>query len=148
MRFAKIVNARPEELPEDMLVVFHRIPCVDKVFVLAAVDNAVGIQLVVGVVTVLGVVVSRNVERAGVFGGVRHHNARQSCRNRTRKVVFLHCGGQAFGYVAQAFRLGCVLFVSSVHRLRKVSLTHAVEYGVGVRVVGIVHLVAYAPGKD
>ena len=58
-----------------------------------------------------------------------------------------HHGCQPLCYAADALGVGLFGLIAPVHRLREAALA-AVEDGVGVGVVGIVHLVAYAPHED
>src|SRR5690606_13886171 len=59
---AEVVDACPQKLAENMLVITHGLPCGQVVAVFAAIDDAVGIALVVFVVPAFGIVVAGNIK--------------------------------------------------------------------------------------
>ena len=97
------------------------------------------------VVAVLRVVVAHHIHRLWVGGLVGHDHACQRSGHRTARVHLAYAGCQPFGYLADAQGVGCVRVVAAEHGLVDGG---AVQHRVGVRVVGVVHLVADAPEED
>ena len=136
----QIVDACPKELPEDVLFFAHGLPCCQVVTVLRAVDDALRVLRVVLVVAALGIVVAYHVDRLRISRLVRHHDARQGARRWARRVDAFHHLDQALGYVAYALGMRLLRLVSAIHGLRETAV--AIEHGVRIGVIGIVHLVA------
>ena len=144
---AQIVDARPEELPEDVFVVRHRLPRGQVVAVFRTVDDTLGVGLMIRGVAALGVVVAHHVHGGGIGRGVGHHDAGQRTRCGTRGVDVLNNLGQTLRDEADALGVGLLGLVAAVSRLGEL-LPVAVEHGVRIGIVGIVHLVADAPHED
>ena len=72
---AQVVDACPEELSEDVFIVAHGLPCGEVVTVLAAVDDAPGIALVVFLIAALGLVVAHDIYGLGIGGLVAHDDS-------------------------------------------------------------------------
>ena len=145
--FAQEVDAGPDELAEDVVVVADVFPGGVAGAVLGAVDDAVGIGLVVPRVAVLGIVVADHVDGFGISGLVGHHHAGQGARRRTGAVHGVDLGGQAPRDLADAHRVRRIRHIAAGEGLVELELA-LVQDRVRIRVVGVVYLVADAPQED
>ena len=139
---AEVVDAGPEELAEDVGVVAHGFPGGEVVAVLAAVDDAAGVALVVFGVAALGVVVADDVHGFGVGCLVAHDDSCQGSGDGARGVDVAHDLGESLGDDAYALGIGLLRLIAAIHGLGDAA---TVEHGMRVGVVGIVNLVADAP---
>ena len=98
----------------------------------------------VSYVAALGIVVTNDVNRLGVGCLVGHHYAGQRSCNRAGGIHGADVSGKPFGNLAYAHCTGGIGLVASGNGLADGGAV-TVKDGVGVRVVRIVDLVAYAP---
>ena len=148
--FAEIVDAGPQELAGNVGVVDHRAPLGIAVAVLAADDRLARELVVVGRVEVFLVVVADEVERLEKAGVAREFGEGGAHRHRPCRILGLDDGGEAPRDRREAPRVGTVRVVGALlGRLVGVVIAgHRLEHGAGVGIVGIVDLVADAPGDD
>ncbi len=136
IRFAQIIRAGPQKLPGDEIIGLHREPGAVLLAVLAAVDDALRIFLVVVGVASFLVVIAVGIEQLCESNGVGHGHGGQRGGDRAGGVEGFDGGNQRLGAGDQL--LGG----------RMAGVVIAAEHGIGEGVVGVVHFVANAPEDD
>ena len=148
--FAQVIDAGPDELPGDEIVVAGRQPLVVAGAVLAAQERAVGIGCVVGGVEIFLIIVAYDVELGAVAGNIRQFRKGDGRRDRPGRVMLLDDCDELPGDAGQP--LG-VRLVGIVHHFLGrfagvVVARHRQEARVAIGIVGVVDFVADAPQDD
>ncbi|MNM83935.1 hypothetical protein D3C81_960060 [compost metagenome] len=106
------------------------------------------VTLVVFLISALRIIVSRNIKRSGVGRFIRHRYTRQACCYRPAAIVFFYHSNQAFGNIPQTHGVRCIFLITAIRGLGKTTFFFlAIQNRMGIGIIGIIHFIAYAPGK-
>src|SRR5690606_40096302 len=109
---------RPQELPEDVFVVTYGFPGPHVMSILASINNALWITLMIALVEAFGIIISRDIQCTRILRFFRHSYACSSGRYRA-VVEFAHDCCEAFSNGAETHGIWSIFFVASKHSLGK-----------------------------
>ena len=125
-----------------MLLITYGLPRTEITTCLTAIDDAVGIGFVVGVITIFSVIVAYHIHSFRIIRFVTHYHPCQSSRYGARRVHGTYAGRQALGNLTNTFGMRTFWVVTAKHGLADAT---SVKHRMRVGVVGVVHLISYAP---